>query len=124
VAYGYDVCTVCNQRAPLCDACLERSYQWQWSTAYVRGERWAECTLQALGDATQPWPDTPKAHAIAARSVRDLTDDERLRERLAKDYHASAARLWEHFRTVETIKQAVLRSRLRPGVRRRKLPSP
>jgi hypothetical protein len=105
-------------RAPLCDACLEQSYQWQWSTAYVRGTRWAELTLRAIRDTTQPWPDTPKAHTIAARWVRDLTDDERMRERLEKDCHAAAAKTWESFRTVEAIKQAVLRSK--PPTRKRR----
>lgn len=80
------------------------------STAYVRGERWAERTLRALRGCAAPWPDTPKSRGIAAHAVRDLDGDEQVRRRLADDYHAAAAQRWERLRASEDEQRAVLTS--------------
>jgi hypothetical protein len=78
----------------LCDRCLEDAFGQFKGVAACRGEAWARDVAKRI-PREMPWPSSsPKITAIAQRKVADITADPRLRERLAAELAAWAAKAW------------------------------
>lgn len=77
----------------LCDQCVADTFAQLAGVAACRGENWAESVSHTV-PRSQPWPSSPRATAIALRKVADLSQDERLRSRLAAEVERWAARRW------------------------------
>lgn len=85
-------CSCSTGRA--CDECRDVQFVQLKSVAAERGVRWAEGILQRR-PANGPWPPYGGAHAFAARAqVRDLTTDDELHERLAREIDTHARGRW------------------------------
>lgn len=96
-------CAICGHRSPLCDQCVAFSVSTVGGTAMSRGMRWAEGVAKRLPTKRSPtsWPgfdDSEKVRRLAMKKVQDLTDDPRLRERLARLCVTEAARAWSRRR--------------------------
>jgi hypothetical protein len=87
---------VCDcPRDRLCEICLARAWDTLRGVAATRGEVWAEDIARRVG-LRKAWPGYDGlAAAIAARKVADLSEDPRLRARLAVELARWAARRWE-----------------------------
>jgi len=80
----------------LCDRCVDDGLAHLRGVAACRGERWA-LTVAARCPRLRgrPWPAYDgRAAELARRKVADLTRDDRLRELLAVELAAWAARRW------------------------------
>jgi len=95
-------CLTCGGEPALCDTCVDDKYAHMSGTAAARGYGWGQEVATKLGRSSKPLPPWPefegKARAIAMRKVTDLTDDERLLERLARACWADARRRYERLR--------------------------
>jgi hypothetical protein len=78
---------------PLCNECFAEHLTWFTGVAQSRGESWARAIANVI-PIDGPWPRTEKMRAGALRKVADLTDDARLRERLADEVVIGAERWW------------------------------
>ncbi len=78
---------------PLCDQCVAEQLSQLSGTAQCRGEEWAR-SIARVCPIDKPWPHTDHMLEIAARKVRDLTQDERLRELLIAEVVLGAERWW------------------------------
>jgi len=85
-------CLVCLGRAPFCDVCLAQRVAWHVGQARVAGRRWG-ASLHALMPG-RPWPSyetSVRLREICRRKMTSLcAGDERLHDRLAREYEASA----------------------------------
>lgn len=79
----------------LCDSHVEDGFAQLRGVAANRGEHWADDLATQRRAAWTPWPvDSERVRVAAIVKVEDLTRDERLRERLAVEVVAWAARRW------------------------------
>lgn len=84
----------CCARDQPCDRCLADALAQLRGVAACRGEFWARAVAARVSREC-PWPPfAGRCAVIARRKVRDLADDERLRERLARIAVDCAARWW------------------------------
>jgi hypothetical protein len=83
----------CRATPALCDRCVDDLFAQLGGVAACRGETWAN-SVMARVRTHEPWPETPKAWAIAQRRVEDLTRDQRLLARLTAEVAKYAARRW------------------------------
>jgi hypothetical protein len=78
----------------LCDACCDSAFMQSKGVAACRGESWAREVARKVSREI-PWPaHEGKARDIALRKVEDMTRDARLRELLAAELAAWAAKAW------------------------------
>jgi hypothetical protein len=78
----------------LCDRCLEDAFGQFKGIAACRGEAWARDVARKVR-REMPWPSFEgKAKAMAIGRVADMTRDARLREKLAAELAAWAAKAW------------------------------
>jgi hypothetical protein len=78
----------------LCDACLETAFSQMRGIAACRGESWSHDVARKVS-REMPWPSFEgKAKAMAIGRVADMTRDTRLREKLAAELAAWAAKAW------------------------------
>lgn len=70
-------------------------------TAACRGERWANTIWPRVHRAARSstWPATERARTMAIVRVADLSADQRIRQALADELEAWAARRWEQLRS-------------------------
>lgn len=92
------VCTC--PRTALCHDCYGRALETLTSTAWRRGEHWAETVAERRPELlARPWPPLEgRCAAIAARRVADLSLDPRVLERLRSDLDARSRKRWEAIR--------------------------
>jgi hypothetical protein len=83
----------CQREPALCDDCVSEQLAQLKGVAQCRGESWAHAVATVV-PVDRPWPSTDKQRAGALRKVQDLTRDARLRELLADEVTAGAARWW------------------------------
>jgi hypothetical protein len=81
-------------RDQLCDRCVDDAFAQLRGVAACRGEVWAMDVAKTC-TRTRPWPCTERARQIAWRKVTDLSADQRLRDRLARELARWAARWWD-----------------------------
>jgi len=85
----------CKRTDELCDECRGETFRQLRGVAASRGIQWSEA-LARLIPQTHRWPAaTERMQAIARRKVSDLSRDKRLREMLAAELIAAAARAWD-----------------------------
>lgn len=92
------ICTC--PRTSLCHDCLGRALETLTSTAWRRGEQWAETVAARRPELlARPWPALEgRCAELAARKVRDLSEDLRVLERLLLELDAWARKRWEEMR--------------------------
>lgn len=79
----------------LCDACLEADLGSMRGVARARGQWWAERVIAAGRDRSRAWwPHEGRAAELAREHVANLSQDERLLDRLAAECATEAARRW------------------------------
>ncbi len=85
----------CCAMDQLCDRCLGAMFAHIRGAAANRGERWATELATERQAPWMPWPiDSPKVREHAVQRVADLSRDARLRELLATEAIAYAAKCW------------------------------
>ena len=88
-------CT-CRSAAELCGLCREGLFAQLRGTAARRGELWADDVGRRRPMLrARPWPSHEgRAAELAIAKVADMTRDPELREQLAREVTAWAARRW------------------------------
>jgi DNA polymerase/3'-5' exonuclease PolX len=85
----------CKNTDKLCDECRGETFAQLRGVAAMRGELWAKAIAKVIPQSRR-WPaTTERMLAIAIRKVSGLTNDQRLREMLAAELVAAAARAWD-----------------------------
>jgi hypothetical protein len=109
------LCTECGQRAPYCDECMVRVHGWASGTSKARGVWWAERALRKMvraGRALEPWPSWDESAKVRGQAYRRVDcEDERLRERLARECYESAAQRWAQLLSDPAERHRILVSR-------------
>lgn len=84
----------CVDRTALCDRCLDEQLAQLRGVAACRGDNWA-VSVAARVARRDPWPEYEgRVRGLARMKVRDLANDERLREQLARACYEHAVRRW------------------------------
>jgi hypothetical protein len=119
------ICECWSTSAVRCAECTRQNRSWHRGTAGVRGENWATDVAYRRPDLLKhPWPDTPKAWAIARRWVGDLAKGypPELLEEFTELVMRGARARWEAWRSDPVGVRQLLSMRRRPmlwGRRRR-----
>lgn len=95
----------------MCSRCRDTLHETLGGVACLRGE-WLADRVATRTRIREPWPSTPKAHALEVGAIVDLSRDAILRERFAEDVHRFAVKRWDEIRAGAPVRREVRRKKM------------